>query len=181
MSDISRRPVPSARSRTYQERLNRLTNLLFDLRAAATQTGPDNKGLVCETFSLLQEIGYSRDAAGNITFAATGRRKRGAPAKNRELHLEAFTLMLESKDVTLGKAIRALYDRKRLCDCCGEMHTDSCRQLFQSQKTRQQFQTGIRGIKDRLRRFEDGRKLVERYDALHPDRNRSQPKKSMER
>jgi hypothetical protein len=176
MSDNSRRRVPSLPSRTYRERFNRLTNLLLDLRTAATQTVPENKGLVRETFNLLQEIGYSKNAAGKITHAATRRRKRGAPAKRRELYLEIFTLMLESKDVTLGKAIAALYDRKKLCNC-GETHTDDCLQAFQNRTTRQQFQTGIRDIKDRLRKSEAGRKSVEQYDALHPDRKRSQPKK----
>jgi hypothetical protein len=88
--------------------------------------------------------------------------------------------MLGSKDVTLGKAVETLYDARKLCDC-GQVHTDSCRERFENRKTRQSFQTGVRKIKDRLRTSEPGRKLVDRYDALHPDRKGALSKKSMER
>jgi len=154
----------------------------MDLRASATQTGPDNKGLVSETFRLLQEIGCNGDGAKKIISAVTQGRKRGRPARKRELYLEAFTLMLTSKEMSLTNAIEAMYDMNRLCDC-EKTHTESCLQRFKSttRKTRQDFQTGIRDIKDRLRESEAGRELVEQYDALHPDRRHSQSKKSMER
>ena len=178
LSDLSREPVPSERSRAYRKRFNQLTKLSIDLRAAAIQTGPDNKRLVSETFSLLKEMGYGNDDARKIISAVTKPRKRGRPARKQELHLQAFTLMLESERVTLGKAIRTLYDQKKLCDC-GGTHTDSCCESFKStaRQTRQDFQTGVRNIKGKLRKYEAGRQLVEQYDVLHPDRKAHSTKK----
>lgn len=82
MPDSSGEPVPSKRSRSFRENWNRLSRLLIELRAAAIQTAPDDKGHVSATFSLLQQIGYRRDDARKIMSAATQGRKRGRPPGN---------------------------------------------------------------------------------------------------
>jgi hypothetical protein len=175
VSDRSRTP------RNQNELFNKLNRRLIDLRVAA-QSEPDNKAVVREAFDCLNEIGYSQADAGKVISAMTKRRKRGRPVQMQGLYLEAFTLMSESKCMTLGRAIETLYKTMRLCDC-RETHTDPCLRAFNTSRreVRQQFQTGIRGIKKRLREHEGGRQLVAQYDALHPNRDHKHTNESMER
>lgn len=181
MSDNSPGRRKLRRRPSNEELFNKLNHRLIDLRVAA-QSDPDNKTVVKEADDVLKEIGYTQADARKIVSAMTKRRKRGRPSQMQGLYLEAFTLMLESKSMTLGKTIEKLYETMRLCDC-RDTHTDSCLRASKSNclKTRQQFQTGIRGIKQRLRQHESGRELVVQYDALHPDRDHKQTKNSMER
>ena len=77
---------------------------------------------------------------------------QGSPPTRRQVHINAFEFMLQSRTNSLGKAT------KKYCPC-GKKHTEKCYEGFK---------TGIRSLKKILRKFAPD--LVTQYDALHPDR-----------
>jgi hypothetical protein len=78
----------------------------------------------------------------------------GAPPRMRQLHIDVFEFMLQSKKNSLGLAVR------KFCPC-GGTHTLKCRQ---------RLKTGVRSLKKMLRHYAPD--LVSRYDSLHPNRDR---------
>ena len=153
MCDNAGNPVPSACSRAEQTRWNNTIKCLLELRIE-THSARERDQLVIEITEGLRHFGYPKDSIVEIV-GATRKRKRGAPPSKRLLYLEAFTLMLESPAMSLGKVTN------KLCDCGANTHNVSCRQ---------RFQTGIRGVKTALRTHVP--ELISTYDSLHPDRKR---------
>jgi hypothetical protein len=82
----------------------------------------------------------------------------GKPARKRHSHIQAFEFMLQSKNNSLGKAT------KKFCSCGNTRHETKCSD---------RFKTGIRALKNVLRKYAPD--LVDRYNSLHPDRQRIRP------
>jgi hypothetical protein len=78
------------------------------------------------------------------------RTRRTSPASS-DLYLDAFGLMLQSREMTLSKAIGKLLGMAQIAKC------------------RETFRVGIRDdVKPVLKKYAP--ELIERYDSLHPDK-----------
>lgn len=104
------------------------------------------------------------DKANDAAIAALQKRKRGrkrtrrASSASGDLYLDAFGLMLQSREMTLSKAIGKLLGMAQIAKC------------------RETFRVGIRDdVKPVLKKYAP--ELIERYDSLHPDKASSMGRK----
>jgi len=185
LPDDSTRPVLSALSQAYAEKMSALAATAAEAQSFVVKPGPKTHEtevmnivtrmilLASDAEELLRwiyppKVMSMEDATNRaeafrslgdawVQTMRAGLQKLtvGKPARIRQAHIAAFEFMLLSKGNSIGRAA------SKFCPC-GKCHDAKCTE---------RFKTGVRTLKKILCKYAPG--LVYRYDVLHPNRNHS--------